>query len=344
MNYAAISPQAARNFSDFVLPTVKNDKDWDNYEFFIAYDEDNSVKGMAVCDFPIDGARLLSIAVSPEEEGKGTAEGLIMKAVSEAEMLFNPLLELGDITFTASATMEGKYWGRLGGLLEKTGFSKVTSVPSISADLGELAASDVLQKAEGRLKPEEFSSLKRIDKKLVKEFGNKVHNEGSYDEITGSGLDEDTSLFYLKDGKIAGCILMKKLSDKEYLNEWVYLDPSVNDRSVLFSLFAECLNAGKEKLDPETKISFLPVEDVSLKILDSILDKPLHDVEYRVYERTISMNENRSGDIEFEQITEADMKCKECKFSTGCTGECAKYAVKPGNVMYGGECNLFEKA
>ncbi len=344
MNYAAISPQDARNFSEFVLPTLKDDTDWDNYSFFIAYDDENSVKGMAVCDFPIDRASLLSIAVSPDEEGKGTAEGLISQAVSEARMLLDPLLEQGDIPFTASATMESKYWGRLAGLLEKTGFKKVTSVPSITCELGEIAASDILAKAEGRRNAGDFISLKKIDKKLVKEFGNKVANENLYGGITGLGLDEDTSLFYLKDGKIAGCILMKKISDKEYQNEWVYLDPAVNDRSVLLSLFAECLNAGKEKLDPETRINFLPVEDVSKKLLDSLIDKPLYDVEYRVYERMLSMQENRFDDMELDQITEADMVCKDCKFSTGCTGECAKYAVKPGTVMYGGECSLFEKA
>ena len=122
--------------------------------------------------------------------------------------------------------------------------------------------------------------------------------------------------------------------------------PLYKDISTRKNVYINCLRTLIDStFDDEKKMRYRHMLNVvKPSSFDSLIDKPLYDVEYRVYERMLSMQENRFDDMELDQITEADMVCKDCKFSTGCTGECAKYAVKPGTVMYGGECSLFEKA
>lgn len=283
---ARIQADQARDISEFFQPHLFESKGIDNCIFFMGYDTELMEVVSAAAVYPAEsGARLLSISVSKDHTGQGLGRKLIEYIALDLGYIY-AVYKRAIPTLVVSEIFDKRIWDNLGPFLEKCGFSNTACDGLTEVTLEDINGSELISKAK-KHGNSNIIPLKDVSGNALRSFGNRMAKLEMYPGIDSKILDPDLTMFYVSDDKIRGCILMSKLSDESLVNEWVYLDSEVKDKLALISMLAESARVAQELYPAETRVSFLPVNEVSIKLLNKIIPDAEVSSEIRTYERSL---------------------------------------------------------
>ncbi len=340
MTYSRISHKQADQIKDFFTPGLTTQADSDKYLYYMGFDEEaEEITAAAAVDPRLGGLLLLSIGVRPDKQRKGIGSGLmrfltedLTGRIRQENQPVRPVLLL-------QTSLQEKEWEGLDPFLMHNGFVLVEQANLCSVKLSQILESEILKKAAEHFHKEHFRSLKDVPESVIRSFGNRIEQNGIYPGIHPGELDKNLSIVYLENDTIKGCLLMGPTEDGNLLNHWVYLDPELRDRTLLLQMFVMSINAFRTTIRKDVTVYFLPVAEISGKLLNRLAPAAKLEYQIRTYEKSL-----RDGDTPvFDQVTEKNMICEGCVHSTGCILECARYTKKPGMVLYGGSCKHYEK-
>ncbi len=337
MTYERISLEQAKKLGSFFAPGVTEQKYSNEYWYYICYEEDSkNIAGAAALDPSLEVPRLLSIGVSDEKLRQGIGTGLldvlmtdIGKAFYAKDISDPPSIRYENCLPEAEWKIPDLFFVRNGFVLRDIG-----TVSSVSYQ--DITANETLNKARARFHSDRIKTLKDIPGGHVRSFGQDIVKRGLYPGIHSHELDQDTTVFYTEGDEIKGCVLMRRMNNGSLMNQWVYLDNSVSDRTVLLQMFVLCAQK-IEKLDiKDGRVYFMPVNEAGAKLTGKLLPTSKADSQIRLYDKETLPDKTPV----FEQVTENEMCCRGCIYSMNNALECEKYIRKPGTVLYGGECKF----
>ncbi|MBO6215095.1 MAG: GNAT family N-acetyltransferase [Lachnospiraceae bacterium] len=226
IEYKTILPKDARDFPEFMLPHILNDKDFDKFFYHIAIINDNIV-GMLVESGTVACPEILSLGVSPTLKKKGIASGLISYAIDEIKARISA--EDLDVPNTINVRLTAPV-GKLTALrhlFDKFGFKPYMEGSYYKVTISMLENNQivgdpkVVKKTEKLISENSILPLSKVSGSMINAFNNKLAKE-SFPEINTSILDERLTFFGTKDGAIDSCILFEKQKGNEIYNLLLY--------------------------------------------------------------------------------------------------------------------------
>ncbi len=338
---------------EFIMPWVIDRKDFSEYTFYAAI-VDERLAGILVADKKIYEPEILSIGVSPEFQGKGIGSALLEYAEYDILSAYGDEEAETDNRVIAYAYGEADTIAPVRRIFEKSGFTSIEKGHFVEATLEMLMHNKTIlnPKVVKDIKSSEykgvFRSLKDMDQGLVKEFGNFLMKKEIVPGINIKELEEDISVFGLKEGKIVSCILFGKERDGIIQNLCLYNSTTgLESGSMLLHLLAYCGNKGVSIYPPETKINIWTGNKTVKKIVDEIFPEAPQKQIKMEFELLFSdvfgdASQRFSDDIEFEPVVNDKLMCANCRHCTNSVISCEKYLQKPSPVLDGAECKLFE--
>ncbi len=274
----------AKAFKEYFMQEALDAPEFSESIIYLGYEAETSKLVSAAVVYPsLGGARLLSIGVSEEKKNEGAGKELISLMAKDLKTVYNDFGE-GFVRLLVHECFESDVWEGLGSFFEKSGFSLKDSEPMMRATLSDIGGSQFLRRAIGKNSDKKILPLSELKRESFLAFEQHIVTEGLYPGIDVELLDPDYSMFYLEDLQVKGCILMSPISENEYMNEWVFMDKSVKDSSILLSMLAKCAERGVEQLPLDTKVWFIPTDLGGEKFLEKVLPNAIKDREIRRYE------------------------------------------------------------
>ncbi len=345
-----LSAAQARDFTDFMLPSVTDSPDFDEYAFY-AYVEDDVFQGILVADPTEYEPEILSIGVSEKYQRNGVATKLLRFAVLKLTEDFdaeydapNHIVARFPSDPETSEIVKNIFIDCRFNLAEEGAFFETTIKGIADSEiLHENSVKKVLDE-----KKLEITSLAAVDKQLVKAFGTELAQTGVFPAVNPEDYDEDVSFFLLDNDRIIGCILFDKQEDDFICNSLVYLSPEHGARQDLIYILAASARALEKKFPSDFKVIFLAINDVSDKLIAKILPDAKKNESALYFELPFETAkemtiEERDGNMSTEIVSEENMVCSKCKFCQNMVLECQKYYQKPDAVLDGGKCEEFEE-
>ena len=339
MKYELISPESARALEGYIPKYVLENPGFDSLFFYAAVEESGGAVGLAAVDPIVDGPELLSIGISPDYEGKGYGSELLSFISAD---LFDKNSE--ERFFSASVNLSPSAWEKLDHFLVKNHFAKEEDSPVYHVTLSAAADAQILKAAASPLKG--ILPLKEVPDQKLRIFSHTVVQNGLFHSISRKELDEDVSLFYIPENDVRGCVLFAPGADGFLQNTWIYIDPEYSGTATLAHLLAEALRVVSEKYPPDTRVSFIMVEENSRALIRKVFPDIEPASEIRLYERLLTGSEDAAGrrdEPQFEEVSEKNMCCSSCAHCTGNIFACEIYARKPDAVVDGESCLYFEE-
>ncbi len=278
------TPDKAKKFESFFLPGVTEEPEYNESMIYLGIDDESSKVVSAAVVYPsFAGAKLLSIGVSGERINNGFGKEFLSLLKKDLKKVY---LSYGDAfpRLMVEGCFEVDVWKGLGSFFEKCGFSLTGEDPVMLTDLSEIAASKMLQRVAGRIGDMKIVPLSQLNREVFKAFEHRVTTYMLYPEIHVDELESELTMFYLEDKAVRGCILMSSCNDDEYINDWVFLDERVKDRSIVLCMLAKCAEAGLELLPPDSKVWFIPTTKDGEQFMEKVVPSCTRDKEVRRYE------------------------------------------------------------
>ena len=224
-----VLPDEARAFSEFMLPHILDDSDYDKYFYHIAIRND-SVVGMLVESGTEAYPEILSLGISRSLQKKGIASRLIAYAISEMRLrVQDEKIDIPNSITVRLATATGSLTV-LRHLFEKFDFQTYAEGSYYRVPVDAIDGNPIIQDpktitktgkmiSDGRILP-----LSMVSAALIHSFNARLAAEGSFPEIDTDILDEKLTHFGIKDGEIYSCILFEKQRGNEIYNLLLYQD------------------------------------------------------------------------------------------------------------------------
>ena len=350
-----IDTELARHFSGFILPTVAEDPDFDQFTFFAAISGD-TLCGILVFDIKEFEPEILSIGVSTEYENRGIAKKLLAYALSDLFSCFDvDAMEELPNQVSARVVEHVGALGKMEHLLTGAGFEPVEKGQFYQVSMKDVRNNQYLQnpKVLSKLnKPGDhlrFLSLKDTPHSLVNAFSNRLIAQDSFPGIEMDELDEDLTVFGIRDNSIEMCILFLKENQGVLQNNFMYLaDTAGMGNAALMYMASFAANAAVQKLSDDISLNFWISSDTTKKLIDYIFPEAVCAQEAAFYELPLKklkhIHDLRfTADLEFNRIENDQLTCANCKHCIeNMVTECEKYLQKPDPVFEGGDCELFE--
>lgn len=361
MKYFVIDSEQALQYKQFILPHVRDAEEASEFMYVCAV-EDESLVGLTVIDPTEEVSDLLSIAVSPPYQNRGVASGMLTEA---CRALHKENIQFLSVCYA----MKEDTWPPYERFLAENSFSKLGRDDGFyNCQLKDLVESKLLE----AVKPSpyiEILSLRELPNVPLREFSSRVVRDGLFAPIHRDEYHPDLSLFYLEEGVIAACFLVNEISPHSLENSWTYASPASKSKSALLELFAFSAKKASELYPKNTNVGFVCLSDSSDKLLHKITPNPvLQSIQKTYIRKTDAQSElffrreddeaylqtpekmktdsaeqsSEEPELAFELVSGENLVCKGCVHRTEKLTSCALYASKPGNVMYGGACKLFE--
>ena len=287
LNYTRADREFADRHLDFFLPELAKSHIFDECIFYIGYEEDTMELISAAAVYPTTGgAKLLSVSVSAGRERNGIGSALldfVTEDLRDIYARFSPAFPVLEVT----ECLRTEVWESLGSFLEKNSFNLREC-----AQLKGIMLSDILKvaplPAKDRIKNAvDIVPLKKLPGKSIRAFGNRMVEQLLYPKLDIESLDPELSTFYVQNGEIKGCFLISRISDRELMNEWLFLDSEVKDRTVIMSMLALSADTAGRTLHHDTVVYFLAINDRGSKLLKKLLPGFPVDSEIRTYEKLL---------------------------------------------------------
>ncbi len=341
MKYAVMDAAQAAEFSGFVQPHVRGDKDWDKFCFFCAFDEENGLGGLLVLDPKLPRAEVLSVGVSPAVQGQGVAHGLLSFAVEQ-------LMEhnVGEVGISHVAPVG--QWDVLDSLFSGCGFEQESESQVFQISVADLLEIPAVKKQAAKKEFPYVVSMEKLSGYILRNFSSQVVNAGLFFPIERREYRQDLSMFRLDGDEVVACFLIRELSPGKLENSWSYLSSKGNHSMALLDAFAAAAVAAADCCPGETLVSFACVTPAGENLLRHLL--PGHDAVslQRSYVRDLNEpphnergEERTPPDMQLDLVTIDELVCKNCVHCTEAFDACVKYIRKPGAVLYGGDCKYY---
>jgi len=354
VHFSIIGPKDAMVNPGFIVPWVMESKDFSDYTFYAAI-ADERLAGILVADKKIFEPEILSIGISPEYQGKGLGTALLEYAEYDILSAYEDEEADTDNRIIAYAYGEPDTLAPIRRTFEKCGFSFFEKGYFAEATLQMLRDNETLlkTKVEKDRKSNEnrgaFRTLKDMDQRLVKEFCSFLVKNEILPGINLKELEEDLSVFGLKDGAIISCILCGKEHDGVIQILCLYNKVTgLESGNILLHMLSYCGKKAVEKYPLETRINIWTGNESVKKIVGEIFPQAKPKQTKMQFELLFSdafgdTSQRFTDDIEFEPVVNENLKCAGCRFCTNSVISCEKYLQKPSAVLDGAECKLFEK-
>ena len=350
-----IDTDLARAFSSFILPAVSADPDFEEFTFYAAITGD-TLCGILVSDLKEFEPEILSIGVSKDYENNGIAKKLLSYALTDIFSLYD-VEELDNVPnqVTARVVAQAGKLDKMDHILKNAGFQMVekgqfceTSVKAVKGNR-YLQNPTVLSKLNKDSNNLRFRSLKDIPHSLIYAFSNKLLAQDEFPGIEIDDLDEDLSVFGIQGREITMCILFLKENGGILQNNFLYKEDAKGmGNTVLLYMASYCANVAIKKFSEDVLLNFWITTDTTRKMIDQIFPDAVCTQEAAFYElpfyELLYRHDSKfTADIEFSEISNENLACKNCRHCMeNMVSECAKYAQKPGPVLEGRECEMFE--
>ncbi len=334
----------------FILPQVAMSREFEAYVCYAAI-ADNRLAGILVADPAKFEPEILSIAVSPEYEGNGIASALLEYALYDMAAEYGDHDFETDNRFVANISAKVGNAGAIRRVLEKNGFELLSEGVFCEVEIVDIEGNRYIQnpKYSGNSKDTVFLSLKETDRKLVKSFADKLIRKSLIEEFSAAALDEDLSVFGIKNGGIVSCLLFAKESQGVVQNYFLYntgADSAAGDKDLLRLFNLSAFNA-MNKFSSDIRLSFWVGNKAVRKMFDKIFPDAKLAEEALSFElpfaKLATDPEDRfTDDLVLDLYDNANMVCADCKFCSRSVIACDKYIQKPDGVLEGGGCGLKE--
>jgi len=362
MKYYVINAEKAMEYKGFILPHVIEMVEAMEFTYICAIAVDGVV-GLAVIDPLETVAELLSISVSPAFQHRGVASGLLNKACEV-------LSDVGISFLSVRYAMTEDKWTDLEKWLKANAFVQSGRNDGFyTFPLKKIAESKILQAAMKRKASAGIMPLRDVPDVILKVFSYKVVDSGLFAPIRKNEYHPELSFIYQENGVIMACFLIKELGPDVLENSWTYLSPNVKNKNILLELFAQSAVKGCSLYPENTEVGFACLTETSEKILCKIIPELNRDSvqEYFIrstdsgiarevmtqedkafaegleaWKKELPEDSGEPPEVKFELVTDDGLVCERCAHQTDKLVSCKKYKSKPGTVMYGGDCPLFE--
>ena len=288
--YKIISADQARLFSDLLLPYVLEDKDFDNFWFYIAIQNDRVV-GMLAESGTKAMPEILSIGVSPKYKRHGIGKGLLSFAVQNMTERI-PEAEAG-IPNAISARLVAPvgHMEPLKHFFESEGFeteseSQYYKVPVDMLDLNPVVQNEKsIEKVEKLKASKKLLSLDEVSPIMVKSFAKKMIEEGFLATLDIGLLDEKLSYFVCDGDDITGAILFKKEEEGVLQNLLLYSDPEKLPSAMTGYLLTVAATEALSRPSTDRDLMFWIGEDETQKLITKVFPHAKPETEVCVMER-----------------------------------------------------------
>ncbi len=351
-----IDADLATSFTDFILPAIRNDPDFDKYSFYGAISND-VLCGILVMDIREFDPEILSIGVSDNYENYGIAKALLSYALSDIFRYFD-ITEMEDQPNQVSARVVANAGGlgKMDYLLTNAGFEPVSRGEFCQITIKNLKENKYLQNPKVISKINKpgsktrFLSLKDTPGNMINVFSNMLVQNDLFPGIETGDLDEDLTVFGIKDDEICLCILFLKENNGVVQNNFLYQMKTEGMGNIeLLHLLSKSATCAINKFDDDVALNFWIADDIDItrKMLDQFFPEAVCTQESVTYELPFSklkaLRDRRfTDDMELHALSNEDTVCAKCKYCMAdSVMECEKYLQKPDAIFEGGECELF---
>ncbi len=344
-----IDKDLVSSFSDFILPAVLTNPDYDKFSFYGAISE-NTLCGLLVCDIKEFAPEILSIGVSPKYVNQGVAKALLSYALKDLFYYFDRDSVDEVPNFVAARVLEkASLPGPMDHILTGFGFEPVSKGEFCEITVRDLNNNKYLQNAKIP-KSITYLSLKDTPHSMIRAFNDELIKTDQFPGIEIDVLEEDLTVFGIKDDKIIRCILFLKEKQGVIQNIFLYQMPSEGIESAeLMHLLSTSAAAAIRKFPNDTRLNFWIDNDTTRKLLDHMFPEAICEQKATFYELPFTtlkaLTESRiNEDLEFTMLANENILCADCKYCMADeVMECKKFYQKPDAVFEGGECKLYEK-
>ena len=351
-----IDRDLASSFSEFILPAVLKDEDFDLFTFYGAI-SGNTLCGILVSDIREFDPEILSFGVSPEYENNGIAKGLLSHALYDLFSYFDRDAVEGIPNQVSARVVEkaGKL-GKMDHILSGFGFEPVDKGEFCEISIKDIKTNEyvqhpkILKKLNKPGRKTRYLSLKDMPHAPIHAFSNKLIEQNLFPGIAIEDLDEDLTIFGMRDNEISLCILFLKENQGVVQNNFLYQMKMDGMGAIellyLMSMSATC---AINKFPEDTRLSFWLNTDITRKIMEYMFPEAVCAEEAISYELPFTTLQKRreskfTDDLAFNLLTSENSICAKCKHCMADkVMECEKYYQKPDSVFEGSECELYEE-
>ena len=350
IRFEVISGRDALLNPGFILPQVASSREFDTYVCYAAIANER-LAGVLVCDPVRFEPEILSIAVSPEFQGRGIATALLEYAIYDIASEADDHDSEAGYRFVATVSGKAGSIGAIKRVFEKNGFDAENEGAFYELEIADLEGNTYIQnpKYEGSGNDIVFRSLRETDRKLVRSFGEKLLSRSLVEEFSADELEEDLSVFGIKNGEIVSCLLFAKESEGVIQNYFLYNQGrkgAIGDKDLL-RLFNLSAGNAMNKYPSDIRLSFWVGNTTISNMFGRIFPfaKAAEEaVDYELaFSDIVSDPDDRFTDgLHLPMYDNSKMVCADCIHCSSSVIECAKYLQKPDGVLEGGECSLKE--
>lgn len=288
--YEIVSPKQAKEFSEFLLPYILDDEEFNSFWFYVAI-KDERVVGM-LCESGTKAMpEILSIGVSPKYKGQGIGKGLLAFAIKEmTDRIPEEEFEIPNAISARLVTPVGRM-DDLKRLFEGAGFvadseSKYYKVPIAMLDFNPVVQNEKSIKKVEKLRAEKtILSLREASPAMIKAFGKRMMDEGMIAKLDTGVLDEKLTFFATDGNEIAGGVLFKKEENRLIQNLLLYVDeeklPMSMPGYLLTAAASEAINAYPTSME----LMFWIGEEETKKLINTVFPDAKPDTEVCEMER-----------------------------------------------------------
>ena len=262
----------AEPLQPFILPEVWADTRRGVFWYFAATDGDELI-GAAVIDPSEDGARLCSIAVSPDYRRQGIAGMMLDEAVRMLNAVKIPAL-------WAEYVLPHEEWEALDGLLQTNGFAMIDEDSVYLASLSQLMQSSMLA---GAYTSENVISLAEMSDLEKQHLYYALQEKMQIDGIILQECDPGNSLMWKTAEGITAAIFISPEKNGKLDILWMWLDTEAHNPKALMMLLATAAYRCNRTYPAETKVQFTCLTENSEQILRYFLPQTKPVFSMRIY-------------------------------------------------------------
>ena len=272
ITYKRIDAELASEFKDYILPAVAEDPDFDQYLFYAVLDEGHLV-GLLAADPRRIGPEILSIALSPEYQGKGLARELLAYTLEDMAAMYDGSEGGPENYFGATILTEPIIASRLSGVFLSCGFKPDSEGTFYEVTVGDIKGNPTLQNpsmltyvtgADGKKK---FRPLKDVPKQELLAFGNYLANKNIIPGIVPEKLEDKISILGYKGDCIKTGILFYKENEGTIQNALLYRMEEETLPADLLHLLTSSAQEVTKNYPDNTKLSFWAGDEVTKKLI-----------------------------------------------------------------------------
>ena len=331
---------------DYILPYVYKNRDFDRFVCYGAFADDFLV-GVLVMDPKIYEPEILSLGVSHERKRQGFGKALLEYAVYDTLSEYDEAEgELGN-RFICSVLGKPDNTAGIRAVVEHCGFNPYEDGYFYEIEVGDIKNNPHIQD-DSAIPKDTFLPLKKVDPKILHEYRNHLTGNEILPGLDPDDLDEDISIFEVKNGKIVAGMAFAKEDKGVVQNLFLNIeDDSANMAQDLRCIISAVAGAAIRKFPESAKISFWTGNENTKGLLtrlfpDAKEKQRLTKYELKFEDLLVDPDDRFTDTIEFTPISNDRMVCANCSHCTKDILSCNIFQQKPDSVFDGENCKYFE--